>query len=108
MDIKKLDQIYSRDRQQLGVTQRLYHRTHDIRPGWKHYATYILVQSFVQGDDYYIPTDFVAGRDPQTGHILLTVTEKNVETKTWTRLPDFILHGEATTEELAERVPDAL
>jgi hypothetical protein len=59
--------------------------------------------SFELGDDFYVPTDFVAGRDPQTGHITLTVTEKKVANKTWTRLPDFILHGEARQEELAER-----
>lgn len=108
MDIKKHDQVYTRDRQQLGAAQRLYHRTRDVRPGWKHYATYILVQSFAQGDDFYVPTDFVGGRDPQAGHIVLTVTEKDVETKTWTRLPEFVLHGEASSEELSDRVLDAL
>jgi hypothetical protein len=108
MDIKKLDQVYTRDRQQLGVAQRLYHRTHDVRPGWKHYASYILVQSFAQGDDFYVPTDFVTGGDAQTGHIVLTVTEKDVETRTWTRLPEFVLHGEANIEELVDRVLDEL
>lgn len=106
MDIKKLDQVYTRDRQQLGVAQRLYHRTHDVRPTWEHYATYILVQSYAQGDDFYVPTEFVSGRDPQTGHIALTVTEKDVETKTWTRLPEFVLHGEAGREELMDRTQD--
>ncbi|HSM55886.1 MAG TPA: hypothetical protein VK879_07000 [Candidatus Sulfomarinibacteraceae bacterium] len=108
MEINKLDQVYTKDHHHLGVAHRLYHRTHDVRPGWKHYATYMLVQSFVQGDDFYVPTDFVAGRDSQTGHIVLTVTEKDVETKTWTRLPDFVLHGEASSEELADRVLDVL
>ncbi|MDT8307721.1 MAG: hypothetical protein RRC07_17435 [Anaerolineae bacterium] len=108
MEINKLDQVYTKDDHHLGVAQRLYHRTHDVRPGWKHYAAYMLVQSFAQGNSFYVPTDFVAGRDPQTGHIVLTVTAKDVETRTWARLPDFVLHGEASSEELAERVLDAV
>jgi hypothetical protein len=108
MDINKLDPVYTRDHQYLGAAHRLYHRTHGIRPGWKHFATYMLVQSFAQGDDFYVPTEFIAGRDPQAGHIMLTVTEKDVETKTWTRLPEFVLHGEANIEELVDRVLDEL
>lgn len=104
MDIEKLDQVCTRDRQHLGVVPRLYHRTNDVQLGWQHYATSILVQSFAQDDDFYSPTDFVTGRDPQTGHITLTVTEKNVEKKTWTRLPEFVLHGGAASKELWDRV----
>ncbi|MCI0398656.1 MAG: hypothetical protein L0332_34205 [Chloroflexi bacterium] len=103
MSIKKLDQVYTKDNRHLGKAHRLYHRTTEIRPKWEHYATYVHVESFELGDDFYVPTDFVAGRDPQTGYIILTVTGKKVENKTWTRLPDFILRGEARKEELAER-----
>jgi len=100
MAIRKLDQVYTQDNRHLGVAQRLYHRITDIRPEWEYYATYMLVNSFAFGDDFYVPTDFVAGRDPQTGHIMLTVTGRNVETNSWTRQPDFVLRGEARQEEL--------
>ena len=108
MGIKILDQVFTKDKRHLGVAQRLYHRTSDIRPEWEYYATYLLVESFALGDDFYVPTDFVAGRDPQTGHIMLNVTERKVENNTWTRRPDFILRGEARPEELVDRVQNAL
>jgi len=100
MGIRKFDQVYTKDNRHLGVAHRLYHRLNDVRPEWEYYATYMLVESFKLGDDFYVPTDFVAGRNPQTGHIMLTVTENKVETNTWTRQPDFILRGEAGLEEL--------
>ena len=103
MNMNRLDEVYTKDNQHLGAAQRLYHRTTEVRPELKYYETYMLVGSIALGDNFYVPTDFLAGRDPQTGRIVLSVTGRNVEKKTWTRLPDFILHGEARTEELAAR-----
>ena len=103
MDIQKLDQVYTKDNQHLGAAHRLYHRINEVRPEWQYYATYLQVDSFALGDNFFVPTEFVAGRDSQTGHIMLTVTERKVENKTWTRRPDFISRGEARQEELAGR-----
>ncbi|HEX6385635.1 MAG TPA: hypothetical protein VF177_13270 [Anaerolineae bacterium] len=103
MRIKKLDQVYTKDNVHLGKAHCLYHRTTEIRPEWGYYATYVYMVSFQLGDDYYVPTDFIAGRDPHNGHIILTVTEKKVANNTWTRLPDFVARGDASKEELAER-----
>jgi hypothetical protein len=50
----------------------------------------------------YVPLDFIAGRDPD-GRVTLTVTMKQVEDRTWTRVPDFVVHGEARHEGLPEK-----
>lgn len=107
MTINKRDQVFTEDNRLLGAANRLYHRTAEVRPGWKHYETYLLVESFTQGNSFYVPTDFIGERDPQSGHIRLMVTGRTVENKTWTRRPDFILHGEARQEELVEAQQDA-
>jgi hypothetical protein len=106
MRINKRDQVFTKDNLLLGRAQRLFHRVEDVRPGWKHYETYLLVESFTQGNSFYVPTDFISDRDPQSGDIRLTVTAGIVENNTWPRRPDFILHGEARQEELVEQQQD--
>lgn len=106
MRINQGDQVFTKDNLLLGRAQRLYHRIKDVRPGWKHYETYLLVESFTAGNSFYVPTDFISDHDSQSGDIRLAVTAKKVGNKTWTRRPDFILHGEARQEELVEQQQD--
>lgn len=107
MTINKRDQVFTEDNRLLGAANRLYHRIEEVRPELKHYETYLLVESFTVGNSFYVPTDFISDHDPQSGDIRLAVTAKKVENKTWTRRPDFILHGEARQEELVEQQQDA-
>lgn len=89
--IKKLDPVLTSDDQQLGVAESMYYRLVDIDPAVGYYAAYLVVQNFLLGDDYYIPTDFISGRDSQ-GRVRLTVSLKAVLDHTWSRMPDFIAH----------------
>lgn len=92
--IKKLDPVWTSDDQQLGVAECLYHRLADIDPAVGYYAAYLTVENFLLGDDYYIPTDFISGRDTQ-GRLRLAVPLQTVLNRTWSRMPDFIAHHQA-------------
>ena len=67
-----------------------------------YYASYLEVESFEYGATYFVPTDFIAPREPESGRVTLTVTLQEVMEHTWFVMPDFILHGEARKETLAE------
>ncbi len=103
MNIYKYHPIYTQDGIRLGEAHCLYHRTKDIRPEWQLYASYVHVVSLEMGDDFFVPTAFIAGPDPETGKMVLTVPMHEVERQTWTRLPDFIWRREAKEEMLPER-----
>jgi hypothetical protein len=103
LELHKFDRIWTKDGVHLGEAHRLYHRIKDIDPGLKLYATYLHVVSFGDGDDYYVPTDFIGGYDANTGRVALVTTMKGVMNETWTRLPDFIARDEAVKEELPPR-----
>ena len=98
--INKLEEVWTADDKKLGVANAIYHRTEGVNPELRYYADYLHVQNFEFGDDYYIPTDFIAGRDDMTGHLKLQDTFQKVLNNTWTRMPEFILHGNGHIEKL--------
>lgn len=100
MEIHKLDEVWTADSQKLGVAHHLYHNLGEVNPDLQLYASYLEVESFDFGDDYYLPTDFITGRDPATGRVHLDVTLKQVMEATWFRRPDCIVRGQARQEEL--------
>jgi hypothetical protein len=98
--ISKLEEIWTADDKKLGMANAIYHRTEGVDPELKYYASYLHVQNFDYGDDYYIPTDFIHGRDQKTGRLVLVNKFKEVLENTWTRMPEFILHGDGRIEKL--------
>lgn len=104
MDLKlrKLEDIWTNDGRLVGQAHSLYHRLGDVDPELKLYATYLLVISFEIGEDYYIPTDFIEGRDPETGRVMLSVDMLRILEETWERMPDFVARGEAKVEALSK------
>lgn len=99
VDIKKSEEIWTSDHRKLGQAHRLFHRQKDVNPELKLYATYLYVVSFEMGDDFYIPIEYINGRE-ENGRLLLNVSMNKVQDLTWTRLPDFIAKGEAKAEDL--------
>ncbi|NIT55781.1 MAG: hypothetical protein GWN00_05955, partial [Aliifodinibius sp.] len=69
LTISKLEEVWTADDKKLGVANAIYHRLEGINPELKYYASYLHVQNFDYGDDYYIPTDFIEGRDEETGRL---------------------------------------
>jgi hypothetical protein len=98
--IKKLEEIWTAEGKKLGLAKYLYHRQNEINPKLQLYARYLEVENFEYGDDYYVPTDFIEGRDPESGKISLSVSFDEVMKRTWFRMPDFIAHGDSRREEL--------
>jgi hypothetical protein len=101
-EIRKLDEVWTSDDIRLGLAHRFFHRTRDVNPELQLYGSYLQVKNFDLGDDYYVPTDYMAGRDPASGRIRLSVPFRTAMAQTWTRLPQFVLMGLARREELAE------
>ena len=91
-DIKKFDEVWTVDEKKLGLAQKMFHRQSEVNPDLQLYATYLAVDNFEYGEGFYIPTDFITGRDPETGHLLLSVTTNQVMNQTWFRMPDFVAH----------------
>lgn len=98
--ISKLEEVWTADDKKLGVANAVYHRLEGVNPELKYYASYLHVQNFDYGDDYYIPTDFIDGRDQESGKLSLTKTFQQILENTWTRMPEFILHGNGRIEKL--------
>jgi hypothetical protein len=103
LDIKKLDEVWTVDEKKLGLAQQLFHRQDEINPEQKLYASYLEVENFEYGEGFYVPTDFISGRDPISGHILLSVTTDQVMNQTWFRMPDFVAHRQYDQELLPVR-----
>jgi hypothetical protein len=99
--IKMLEEVWTADDKKLGVANAIYHRLEGVNPKLRYYADYLHVQNFDYGDDYYIPSDFIKGRDEKTGLIVIEKTFQQVLQNTWTRMPEFILHGNGRIEKLA-------
>ncbi|MGD2050314.1 MAG: hypothetical protein PVH03_12495 [Chloroflexota bacterium] len=98
--INKLEEIWTAEDKKLGLAKYLYHRQSEINPKLQLYARYLEVENFEYGDDYYVPTDFIEGRDPESGKIRLSLSFDEVMKRTWFRMPDFIAHGDCRREEL--------
>ena len=102
LSIKRLEEVWTADNQKLGLTEAIYHRLEGANPDLRLYASYLNVQNFEYGDDYYIPTDFIQGREPETGRLLVKEKFITILQNTWTRMPDFIVHGQGRLEKLDE------
>ncbi|MCI0394894.1 MAG: hypothetical protein L0332_17090 [Chloroflexi bacterium] len=98
LDIKRLEEVWTADNKKLGLAQSLFHRLGGVDPELGFYDTYLEVENFEYGDDYYVPTDFIKGRDPKTGRVMLSISLQKVMERTWSRLPDFVAHGQARKE----------
>lgn len=92
LDIKKLEEVWTAEDKKLGLAQQLFLRQGEVNPELQLYAAYLEVENFDYGEGFYIPTDFISGRDQETGHLILSVTIDQVMNNTWFRMPDFVAH----------------
>lgn len=102
LDIKKFQEVWTEDDKKLGLAQELFHRVDGVNPDLLYYASYLEVESFEYGATYFVPTDFVAPREPESERVTLTVTLQEVMEHTWFVMPDFIARAEARKEALVE------
>jgi hypothetical protein len=98
--IKHLEEIWTADGKKLGVAKYLHYRLEGVDPELELYATYLEVEDFEYGTEYFVPTDFLAGRNTNQERVSLTTSLQQVLENTWTRRPDFLLHKAGRTEPL--------
>ena len=101
-EIKKRDEVWTVDEQKLGMALQLFHRTGEINPALQLYASYLEVEDFDYGETFYVPTDFIAERQVETGRILLSKKRDEAMKLTWFRMPDFVAQGRSRKETLPE------
>lgn len=93
MAITRNNTFYTKDGVQLGRATDLYSRPPaEVDPLVKLYAQYVRVFTFDMGADWYIPTDFIAEQDEESGDVTLSLTMKQVEKKTFGRMPQFVAY----------------
>ena len=100
LKINKLEEVWTADNKRLGLAERVYHRDEGANPELELYESYLEIENFDLGSNFYVPFDFISDHDEEFRGIKLTVTFNDVQKKTWSRMPHFIAHGEARTEEL--------
>ena len=100
-EFKKRDEVWTADEQKLGLALQLFHRTDEVNPALQLYASYLEVDDFDYGEIFYVPTDFVAERQPETGRILLSKKRDDATKLTWFRMPDFVAQGRSRKESLS-------
>jgi hypothetical protein len=102
IEIKKSDEVWTADGKKLGIVRHLFHRTGEVNPALKLYATYLGVEDFDYGEHFYVPTEFVADRQAEARRIDLSKKRDDAMQLTWFRLPDFIAQGKYREEALPE------
>jgi hypothetical protein len=102
VEIKRHDEVWTADDLKLGVAQLLFHRTDEVNPALRLYATYLEVEDFDYGESFYVPTDFVVERQMDSGRIVLSKNRDDAMQLTWFRMPDFVARGLYRKETLPE------
>lgn len=105
IEIRARDEIWTSDGYRLGVARDLHYRPEEeVNPEEQLYAAYLEIVNYELGDDFYVPTDFLAERDEENGRVLLDVKMKDVQQRTWSRAPEFVAQKLGRSVHLADLV----
>lgn len=99
-DVRTYDTVYTADGSELGAAMTLYVRP-EADPGHKDFDQYLMILRLEEGDEYYIPTNFIDAQTSETGRVRLSLTMAEVEESNLKQRPPFIERGEANEESLA-------
>jgi hypothetical protein len=103
LHIRMLEKVWTADGEMLGLAQRLFHRQSGVNAMLLQYESYLEIGNYELGTAYFVPMDYIEDRDPLTGELALSVSFKNVQERTWSRMPTFVARGEGTEEPLPTR-----
>lgn len=79
--------VLTKDNVLLGQTHAYHRRVEQGKPAVSLYPLYLMIVNLTVGDDFYIPTDFIDDEKSTDDKIWLTLTEKEIEVKQYTRMP---------------------
>jgi len=89
--MNRQDRVVTADGFQLGVARSLHYRPEDeVNVQEQLFPVYLTVENFELGDDFFVPLEYIADRDPETGAISVDATMKEVLQYTWSRMPEFV------------------
>ncbi len=100
--VKKYTVVFSADEHELGQALRLHHRTEDIDPNLKYYASYLEIFGVDYSTHLFVPTDFIDDYEADNETIRLSVKFKAVQNESWDRVPDFVVANKDSIEKLAQ------
>ena len=100
IDIRKLEEVWSSDDKLFGLAQYVFMREEGADPDLQLYEGYLGVENYELGEIFYIPLDFITGRDHMGERVLVSATFSEALQQTWTRIPHFVAHGDGRKEEL--------
>ena len=100
LQLTQSDMVYSKDGEKLGNPHCIRRRLDpsEADPDLQLYEAYVHVVSFDMGEDFFIPSDFFAERNPTDRRVTLALPFKKIERGNWMRMPDFVARGQAEKE----------
>lgn len=100
-EIRKSDAVFTADGFELGQASSVYvHPEADPEHG--DFDQYLMVVSLGEGNEYYIPANFVDTQTSETGKVYLSLSRAELEESNLKVRPAFIERGEANEEALAD------
>ncbi|MBK8905188.1 MAG: hypothetical protein IPM53_28660 [Anaerolineaceae bacterium] len=93
--------VLTADEYRLGQAHTLYHRQEPAEPEHTLFASYLMVVNMTIGDDYYVPTAYIDEARAEGTAVHLTLTRDDIQNKTLTRTPQFIVDDRYNEEKLA-------
>ena len=101
--IRRLDEVKTSDGKLLGLGQRIFRRSEGADPAQLLYERYLEVENYDLGTAFFIPVEFIETEGAVQGELVLSTSFKEVQERTWFRMPTFIARGQAVEEPLPER-----
>lgn len=101
-EIKRNDEVWTADEKQLGIAKAVFHRTDEVNPALRLYASYLEVEDFNFGENFYVPTDFIDEGPAGAGRIEIKKKRDEAMQLLWFRMPDFVAKGNYRKEALPE------
>ena len=87
--IQPNDEVWTSDEVKLGVARSAFFRPEEeVNPADLLFAVYLKVEDFTLGEDFFVPTDYIAYREDD-GRVILDASMKEVLQRTWSRAPEF-------------------
>ena len=98
MDIAFHTPVMTKDGEQLGLAQRIYHSTNpEIEVSRFH--NHLMVFDFSTGDSLYVPLDFVSAEGET---VQLSLEYQEILNRSYSNMPRYVAYDDYNTTELAK------
>lgn len=92
MVIKANAEVWTKDGKRLGRARRWHYRPEEeVHPDDLLFASYLEIENFELGDVFFVPDAYLTSADGSSDRVVVDATMWEVERRTWTRMPDFVI-----------------